>query len=44
MPEELSQVDKFRKAARELECDDDPEVFKERLSKLAKSKQADKKD
>ena len=30
------QVDKFMDAARELECDDDEQRFKERLSKLAK--------
>tara|TARA_Y100000991_G_scaffold207495_1_gene185611 strand:- start:478 stop:624 length:147 start_codon:yes stop_codon:yes gene_type:complete len=32
-----SQLDKFKEAARELECDDDPEAFKKRLGKLAKA-------
>jgi hypothetical protein len=32
------QSDKFKEAARELECDDDPERFKERLKKLVKHK------
>ncbi len=33
-----SQTDKFKDAARELECDDDEQRFKERLGKLAKQK------
>jgi len=33
-----SQSDKFKQAARELETDDDPERFKERLAKLARHK------
>lgn len=33
-----SQIDKFKQAARELECDDDDQRFKERLGKLAKAK------
>ena len=33
-----SQLDKFKEAARELETDDDPERFKERLRKLVKHK------
>jgi len=36
-----SQLDKFKKAARELECDDDEAHFKERLGKLAKQKPKD---
>ena len=32
-----SQLDKFKEAARELECDDDPEAFKKLLGKLAKA-------
>ena len=32
-----SQLDKFKEAARELECDDDEKRFKERLGKLAKA-------
>jgi hypothetical protein len=31
---EPSQLDKFKQAARELECDDDSDRFKERLGKL----------
>ena len=31
-----SQADKFKQAARELECDDDPQRFRERLGKLVK--------
>lgn len=33
-----TQVDKFKEAARQLETDDDPERFKERLGKLVKHK------
>lgn len=40
--ESKSQLDKFKNAARELECDDDEQRFKERLSKLVASKQDDK--
>lgn len=36
--EQLSQLDKFKRAARELETDDDPERFKERLKEIAKHK------
>lgn len=32
------QIDKFKEAARELETDDDPERFKDRLKKLVKHK------
>lgn len=35
---EPSQLDKFKQAARELETDDDPERFKEKLAKIAKHK------
>ena len=31
-----SQLDKFKEAARDLECDDDEQRFKERLGKLVK--------
>lgn len=31
-----TQLDKFKQAARELEADDDPERFKERLGRLLK--------
>ena len=33
-----TQLDKFKEAARELETDDDPERFKERLGKIVKAK------
>ena len=42
MPDEKSHTDKFREAARELECDDDDTRFKERVGKLVKHKPADK--
>ncbi|MEH3037396.1 MAG: hypothetical protein PGN23_13065 [Sphingomonas adhaesiva] len=31
-----TQLDKFKEAARQLETDDDPERFKERVGKLVK--------
>lgn len=31
-----SQLDKFKDAARDLECDDDEQHFKERLGKLVR--------
>jgi hypothetical protein len=31
------QLDKFKQAARELECDNDSDRFKERLRKVAKA-------
>ena len=37
-----SQLDKFKEAARELETDDDPERFKERVGKLVKRKPVEK--
>jgi len=37
-----SQLDKFKEAARDLEADDDPERFKERLRKLVKPKLSEK--
>lgn len=37
-----SQLDKFKEAARELETDDDPDRFKERLRKLVKHKPVEK--
>ena len=33
-----TQLDKFKEAARQLETDDEPERFKERLGKLVKHK------
>lgn len=35
---EKSQLDKFKDAARELECDDDEKRFKERVGKLVRPK------
>lgn len=37
---ELSQLDKFKEAARELECDDDDQRFKDRLKTLAKRQES----
>lgn len=34
-----SQLDKFKDAARELQCDDDEARFKERVGKLVKPKE-----
>lgn len=42
-PSETAQIDKFKQAARDLECDDDDQRFKERLGKLAKAKPAPEK-
>ncbi len=39
-----TQLDKFKEAARDLETDDDPERFKERLGKLVKQKPVEKTD
>lgn len=36
-----SQLDKFKQAAHELETDDDPKRFAERLGKLVKHKPVD---
>ena len=33
-----AQLDKFKQAARDLECDDDDQRFKDRLKKLVKHK------
>jgi hypothetical protein len=45
MPDEPkpSQLDKFKEAARDLETDDDPRRFDERLGKLVKHKPVEKK-
>lgn len=43
MPEpDKRQIDKFKEAARDLETDDDPKRFDERLGKLVKHKQVEK--
>ena len=39
----LTQLEKFKEAARQLETDNDEERFEERLKKLVKDKPADKK-
>ena len=36
-----TQLDKFKEAARQLEADDDPERFKERVGKLVKQRPKD---
>lgn len=35
---EPAQLDKFKQAARDLETDDDPERFRERVGKIVKQK------
>ena len=42
MPEPQSQIDKFKEAARQLETDDDPERFKERVGKLVRHRPTEK--
>lgn len=41
---ERSQLDKFKQAARDLETDDDPKRFAERVGKLVKHKPVEKPD
>ena len=38
----FGSLDKFKQAARELECDDDEERFAERVRKLVKHKPVEK--
>lgn len=38
---EPNQLDKFKEAARDLECDDDEARFDERVKKLVKQKPVD---
>jgi hypothetical protein len=40
--DDRSQSEKFKEAAHELECDDDPEHFRKRLGKLVKHKPVEK--
>lgn len=40
--DQKSQLDKFKEAARDLETDDDPKRFDERLGKLVKHKPVEK--
>jgi hypothetical protein len=42
LTDDRSQSDKFKDAARELGCDDDPERFRERVAKLVKHKPVEK--
>lgn len=42
MSDKPSQSDKFKEAARELECDDDEARFDERMKKLVKHKPVEK--
>ena len=44
MENEISQLERFKEAARELETDDDETNFNEKLGKLAKPKPDDKRD
>ena len=41
MPDDKPRLDKFREAARALECDDDEQRFKDRVKKLVKHKPSD---
>jgi hypothetical protein len=43
MAEPKPQIDKFKEAARALECDDDDQSFKDKLKKLVKHKPAQEK-
>ena len=38
MAEQKPQIDKFKEAARALECEDDDQRFKDKLKKLVKHK------
>jgi hypothetical protein len=45
MPQnEQSQSEKFKQAARDLECDPDEAKWEDKLRKVVKQKSADKKD
>jgi hypothetical protein len=37
-PEPTEQVERFKQAAHDLECDDDPERFRDRVGRLVKHK------
>lgn len=41
MDEKKPQIDKFKQAAHELECDNDDQRFKEQLRRIAKAKPKD---
>lgn len=36
----MNQSDRFKQMARELECDEDEEAFKEKLKRVARQKEA----
>ena len=42
MTDKPPQIDKFKEAARDLETDDDPKRFRERMAKLVKHKPVEK--
>ena len=42
MTDSKSQTDKFKEAARELECEDDEQRFQERVKKLVRHKPVEK--
>ena len=42
MTKKKSQADKFKEAARDLECDEDEVAFEDRLRRLAKQKPKEK--
>ena len=42
MERDKDQSERFKQTARELECDDDPERFAERVRKVAKAPRAPK--
>ena len=42
-PRNQAQANKFRDAARELECDDDEAAFDEKLGKITRQKPGDRK-
>lgn len=44
MTDDRTQLDKFKAAARDLETDDDPQRFKERLRKAVKHKPVEKRE
>lgn len=44
LKDQQTQIDKFKEAARELECDDDDKRFDDRMKKLVKHKPVEKPD
>lgn len=42
MLDKKQQIDKFKQAARELECDDDDQKFKERIRRIANARKVPK--